>query len=75
MTNSFQEKSHWSELCNLSESRIKSWSLLPLTPDTVTTHPRYFDVGRVVTHLLMLSFLAYQASFGQFQNVHSKCNL
>ena len=37
--------------------------------------PLYFHMGRVPTHSFMLSFLAYQATFDQFQNVNLKCNL
>ena len=34
-----------------------------------------FDAGLVATHSFMLSFLAYEATFGQFEIVHFKCIL
>ena len=39
------------------------------------TYSTCFGVGRVVTHSFVLSFLAYNATFGQFQNLNLKCKL
>ena len=40
-------------------------------PSGVTSRPRYFDAGLVVTRLFQFDFLTHKAIFGQPENVSS----